>query len=1148
MNVKTIFTRTAMILFLALFCFSGIWAEDVTTEQALEQALEFLANQTTTSGRPRRAQGITPQLTLGGKVNGLYVFNVDDNNGFVIVSNDDRTVPILGFSESGSFNPDDMPCNMRAWLQGYADEIAWLAEHGQTTSSLKKARQKAGSHSTAAIAPLTSTTWNQGTPYNNLCPKYKGTSKAATGCVATAMAQVMKYHEWPTSSKRTIPAYTTGSYGISMSALPITTFDWANMKDSYSGSYTSDQATAVATLMQYCGCSVQMDYGPESGSNTDMVASALKTYFGYKSTTKYVVRSYYTYANWTDLIYHEIAHARPVVYGGASSGGGHEFVCDGYKYENGTDFFHINWGWGGMSDDYFVLSALDPDQQGIGGSTSSDGFHYGQDAVIGIQKSTDTGTIANIPSNNVNLTMNSMTLNSTTAFVNTSVSVTLNITNNSTDDYDGDLWIGIKDDEDYYGILEGNSFLIPAGQTKDCDISFTPTWTGTFNLVLFLPSDERGYYTDGEVAATLNVIEAQTNEFVPIYGYYCDQLSRSQFIIPAANLQNMLNTYLTGMTFYASQSSISWGKAEFDVYLSEESETTISSLKDWDTLSKVYAGSLSVSNGQMAIAFDTPYRYHGGNLLVGINQTVKGSYVKSSWYGETANGASLGGYNNSTSQKNFLPLVDFDTSVAPAVAIPTDIAITPASTSATITWAGEADSYNVRYRKPGTEAIAFEDDFEDGLGLWTIYTEGESQSGTGWRVSNPANGLEFEAHSGSYGASSFSWNGSAYHVNNWLVTPPVDLGGTLKFWVRTNAGYPDSYEVLLSTSGNATTDFTTTLQAMAPAPSNGQWNEVIIDLGAFAGQKGYIAIHHEDYDMNYLFIDDFGIYNEASAATDWISASTTETSIRLTGLTSQSIYEVQIQAVSGEDTSDWTEPVTFTTLAPVDIALNAKQDNTSIIEANNGTCANVTINGRTFRKDGSWQTICLPFDVELEGSVLEGADIRALESAKMRETFLLLDFTPVTALQAGIPYIIKWDGGSDIANPTFEDVTIQNTSPVFVSALDNKVTFGGSYANSVFSSPFRSYYVDGSQILASCVSGTETDAFDAIFYLSGEFSPTIAEAALNTGDEEELITGISLLPATPKEERVHNLAGQQILNCKLHRGVNIISGKKLLVK
>ena len=175
-----------MLWFLAVFGTSGLWAEDVTAERAREEAMNFLTQRTTSPNGLRRAPGAMPQLTLQGKVSGLYVFNVNANDGYVIVSNDDRTVPVLGFSDTGSFDPDRMPDNMKAWLQ----------QHGSTASSPKKARSKVGSHSTDYIAPLLSTTWNQGEPYNNLCPTYEdpqqGTLNCATGCVATAMAQVMK--------------------------------------------------------------------------------------------------------------------------------------------------------------------------------------------------------------------------------------------------------------------------------------------------------------------------------------------------------------------------------------------------------------------------------------------------------------------------------------------------------------------------------------------------------------------------------------------------------------------------------------------------------------------------------------------------------------------------------------------------------------------------------------------------------------------------------------------------------------------------------------------------------------------------------------------------------------------------------------------
>ena len=162
----------------------------------------------------------------------------------------------------------------------------------------------------------------------------------------------------------------------------------------------------------------------------------------------------------------------------------------------------------------------------------------------------------------------------------------------------------------------------------------------------------------------------------------------------------------------------------------------------------------------------------------------------------------------------------------------------------------------------------FYDDFESGdLSQWTIYTLGEaSEAGAdGWHAGTPADWDICNAHSGDYVATSWSWNSSALHADNWLVTPKVALGGSVSFWVYTNHNYPDNYEVLLSTGGNAVSDFTVTLQEMAPAPATGVWELVTIDLSAYAGKEGYIAIHHSDYDNNYLFIDDFAVFGAGGA-------------------------------------------------------------------------------------------------------------------------------------------------------------------------------------------------------------------------------------------------------------------------------------------
>ena len=477
-------------------------AGDVTPQQALQQAQKFL--QQTPSGM-KRSQAEVPQLKMAGRVSGLYVFNAEQNQGYVIVSNDDRTAPILGYSETGTLDPDNMPCNMRAWLQGYADEIAWLNEHNIQPTASQNPRRTASAVK-APIAPLVQTHWNQGSPYNDNCPEYKSDNKAVTGCVATAMAQVMKYHEYANMTGD-IPGYDTdfqGSSCIAVSTLTATSFDWGNMLNDYTNSATDTQKSAVAKLMQYCGASVKMHYGSVSSSNTTEVVTALKTYFGYKSTAQMAVRSLYTYNEWIELIYNELKQNRPVVYGGQSSGGGHEFVCDGYQ---GEDYFHINWGWGGMSDNYFKLSALDSDHQGIGGSSSTDGYHYGQDAVVGVQKPTDGGTVLNITTHLPNLTVTAIS-GPTSATAGQEVTYTLTVENNASLDYSGDIYLGIRygDNEPYsYGLLSGDLFNIPAGGSKDCAIKTTFGSAGTYKLVFFWPNASGNYSTYGDVLTTVTV-------------------------------------------------------------------------------------------------------------------------------------------------------------------------------------------------------------------------------------------------------------------------------------------------------------------------------------------------------------------------------------------------------------------------------------------------------------------------------------------------------------------------------------------------------------------------------------------------------------------------------------------------------------------
>ena len=332
---------------------------------------------------------------------GYYLFNLGETDGFVIVSGDDRTTAILGYADSGSIHEDDMPDGLRYLLQGYEEQIAHIpADAGAPVHRSSR----------TFIKPLIKTMWNQGKPYNNLCPTIDG-KHVVTGCVATSFAQLMYYHKYPTESCAPIPAYSTNTQDkdgkkitLDVPALPATTFDWDNMIDDYNPinpetgkkyvGGTDAQQAAVATLMQYCGSSVEMMYGlGTSSAYNEAIPFALKTYFGYDGGITHAYRKNYSYDAWIDLIYNELAANRPVILGGQAAGGGHSFICDGYDTNDHAgadgDYFHMNWGWGGSSDGYFLLSVLQPWEQGIGGSSTLDGFSFGQDVIYGIQPPVD---------------------------------------------------------------------------------------------------------------------------------------------------------------------------------------------------------------------------------------------------------------------------------------------------------------------------------------------------------------------------------------------------------------------------------------------------------------------------------------------------------------------------------------------------------------------------------------------------------------------------------------------------------------------------------------------------------------------------------------------------------------------------------------
>lgn len=379
--------RILTILLLA-FLFQGIIiAQKITEQQALAKAQTFMkdkifANKISTLKRAKVSEGNEIE-------NALFVFNAE-NGGYVIVSSDERTEEILGYSDSGHLDLDNLPENLKYWLESYKQQI--LSVDNRTCQKVKRAKRQ-------TILPLIQTTWDQTEPYNWDCPEIGG-KKCPTGCVATAMAQVLCYLKCPQQGTPEIPGYTISS-NIALPALPPTKFDWDKMKNYYGSfiednpiegipSYTREEGEAVAKLMRYCGQAVKMHYNVYESAAAVRDIDMMK-YFGISNTAENVSRVNYSNTDWENLIYNEVSEGRPVLYGGSQKfNAGHEFVCDGY---DGDGFFHINWGWGPNDNGYYLLSILDPLYKESYDGYISEGFSSSQGAIIGLQPITDNEQI-----------------------------------------------------------------------------------------------------------------------------------------------------------------------------------------------------------------------------------------------------------------------------------------------------------------------------------------------------------------------------------------------------------------------------------------------------------------------------------------------------------------------------------------------------------------------------------------------------------------------------------------------------------------------------------------------------------------------------------------------------------------------------------
>ena len=363
-----------------------LFAEHVSADKASQVGMNFMKQKytfITTRGeavKMYKSVELTQVTRRSVDNQHFYIFNLNDNQGWVLVADDDRSIPILGYSKSGEFVTENLSANIEDWLTGISSEIQYIIDNDivadeKTTSLWKELFSGVSTEfinrDEKVVNPLVQTRWNQAPYYNDHCPyDNQYGERTVTGCVATAMAQVLKYWNYPEVGSGS-HSYSTSSYGTLYANFGGTQYAWNNMPNR-----VTSPNNAVATLMYHCGVSVDMSYGvaETGGSGAYVISSytnsencaefAFKNYFGYKSSAHGEMKDNTSDSQWKNMLRADLNASRPLVYAGFGNGG-HCFVCDGY---DNSDMFHFNWGWDGQNDGFY---GLEPTQSGGGGGGGS---------------------------------------------------------------------------------------------------------------------------------------------------------------------------------------------------------------------------------------------------------------------------------------------------------------------------------------------------------------------------------------------------------------------------------------------------------------------------------------------------------------------------------------------------------------------------------------------------------------------------------------------------------------------------------------------------------------------------------------------------------------------------------------------------------
>lgn len=564
-----------------IFCAANLLsAKQVPSSQAEKVAQNFAGTSQVFLGNiviPEYAFTITGSSADGKVRNYMTVYNYKDNKGFVIVSRDDVAWPVLGYSNEGHVDSANIPWSVAKWLYGYRSDIQYAIENQtEQAAACRVAWENLSGNNArtinlraATVSPLLSTKWNQSPYYNDQCP-YDNSElqRTVVGCVATAMAQVIRYHQYPAQGT-SFHSYDHTVYGTLNANFGSTTYNYSSMPNSISGANSQ-----VATLSYHCGVSVEMNYGvaKNGGSGAYVISSqspgdhcaeyALKTYFGYKSTLSGESRSNYTTSQWKSKLKADLDAEHPIIYAGFGSGGGHCFVLDGYDNQ---DYFHINWGWGGYYDGYFSIDALNPTGVGTGGG--SGGFNSGHQAIFGIEPDNGGGGGGGGGGNQkFDLVLyKDLSLSASTVTFGGAISVSTNIYNKGTESFSGDYGMAVFDDNgvfvDFIETKTGAS--LPNGYVYDSDLVFYNSGNfkflpGKYQVLMYYKPTSGDWSAVGDYNGHVNYEEFTVYYYNDIELYKAITLStgnttitRNKSLTATLDIANYGSSTISGTVFLA---------------------------------------------------------------------------------------------------------------------------------------------------------------------------------------------------------------------------------------------------------------------------------------------------------------------------------------------------------------------------------------------------------------------------------------------------------------------------------------------------------------------------------------------------------------------------------------------------------------------